>query len=117
MLLPQTLDDLDERGMAELVRSTYSEIVGDLTRPLGVTSVDSGLLRELQADPEDTEAVWAESSHRGWSDGPPVIPPTLDRVQRTPAGRDPDQVHVVLAQRRAPRRDVRRRWPSWPPTW
>ena len=34
VLLPQTLDDLDERGMAELVRSTYSEIVGDLTRPL-----------------------------------------------------------------------------------
>ena len=30
----ETLDDLDQRGMAELVRSTYSEIVGDLTRPL-----------------------------------------------------------------------------------
>jgi len=34
VLLPQTLDDLDDAGMAGLVRATYMEIVDNLTRPL-----------------------------------------------------------------------------------
>jgi hypothetical protein len=33
VLLPQTLDDLDDAGMAELVGSTYEEIVDKLTCP------------------------------------------------------------------------------------
>ncbi len=61
-----------------------------------MTSVDSGLLRELQADPDDAEAVWSEVLRLGWSDGLPVIPPTQDRVERMLAGRDPDRVHAVL---------------------
>jgi hypothetical protein len=35
VLLPQTLDDLDDAGMAGLVRSTYSEIVSKLICPQG----------------------------------------------------------------------------------
>jgi hypothetical protein len=34
VLLPQTLDDLDDAGMAGLVSSTYHEIVDELTSPL-----------------------------------------------------------------------------------
>ena len=34
VLLPQTLDDLDDAGMAALVRDTYGDIVDALTRPL-----------------------------------------------------------------------------------
>jgi hypothetical protein len=35
VLLPQTLDDLDDAAMAELVRSTYREIIDKLTSPPG----------------------------------------------------------------------------------
>jgi hypothetical protein len=61
-----------------------------------VTDLDPSLLRELQADPTDPEAVWEELLRRGWSDGLPVIPPTPDRVARMLGGRDPAAVHVRL---------------------
>jgi hypothetical protein len=61
-----------------------------------VTDLDPSLLRELQADPTDPEAVWEELLHRGWSDGLPVIPPTPERVLRMLGGRDPDEVFVRL---------------------
>jgi hypothetical protein len=61
-----------------------------------VTGLDPSLLRELQADPTDPEAVWEELLRRGWSDGLPVIPPTPERVAQMLGGRDPSQVHVTL---------------------
>ena len=60
-----------------------------------MTSVDSGLVRELQADPEDVEAVWRVVASR-LVRRPTGHSPTLDRVERMLAGRDPDQVHAVL---------------------
>lgn len=43
----------------------------------------------IAADADPVEACYEQ----GWSDGPPVVPPTAQRVQRMLAGRDP---HVAL---------------------
>jgi hypothetical protein len=52
-------------------------------------AIPDDVIARLRADPHDPLEVWEELLRRGWSDGLPVIPPTLERVEEMLGGRDP----------------------------
>jgi hypothetical protein len=57
---------------------------------LDVVAPGAPALTRLRTSGDDAVETWEEILERGWGDGLPVIPPTLERVEAMLGGRDPE---------------------------
>jgi hypothetical protein len=99
----------DEAEFAHKVRTTIvDQIVAGLTGAAPEVHGTAGTASERDPDPEDVvyrgtlDEVDDHFYAAGWTDGLPIVPPTLGRVRAMLAGtaRDPDEVLGVLPPQR-----------------
>jgi hypothetical protein len=89
---------IDAKIVAGKAETIVDEVLAALTRdpaPPRALAPSAGAVIEDAPDDLDTFQVWAMD--RRWSDGLPVLPPTLERVARLLGGRDGARLVATLA--------------------